>query len=67
MRRTSLAKNKSAGDSHSTSAKEASWITAPHAAYELLLRFLDLNFYRRITATQAVDHPFLSHQDYIAL
>lgn len=57
MRHISLAENKSTGDSHS---KKTIWITAPPAANELLLRCLDLNFYQRITATQAVDHPFLS-------
>lgn len=63
MRHISLAENKSIGDSHSISVErkeETSWITAPPAAYELLLRCLDLNFYQRITATQAVYHPFLS-------
>ena len=63
MKRISLVGNKYIGDSHSSFAQqkeETSWITAPPTAYELLLGCLDLNFYQRITATQAINHPFLS-------
>ena len=41
------------GSDHSSFEEETSWIEAPPAAYELLLRCLELNFYQRITATQA--------------
>lgn len=59
MRRINLDENKSMGDSAEWK-EETSWVTAPSAAYDLLFRCLDLNMYQRITAIQAVYHPFLN-------
>ena len=60
MRRRNIAGKKYMGSDHSSFEEETSWIEAPPAAYELLLRCLELNFYQSITATQAINHPFLS-------
>ena len=59
MRRMNLAGNKFM-DSYAEQKEETSWTMAPPAAYELLLGCLELNFYQRITATQAIKHPFLN-------
>jgi len=38
---------------------DTNWIAAPDSAYDLLKRCLDLNPATRITATEALCHPFL--------
>ncbi len=37
------------------------WSQAPQAAYDLLSQLLDINPHTRITADEALRHPFFSH------
>ena len=39
---------------------ERSWRSVPDSAFDLLSRLLDLNPHSRITADQALKHPFLT-------
>ena len=56
-------KNREAGDQETLGGNdmgsgEESWENVPESAYELLYRCLDLNPATRITADQALSHPF---------
>lgn len=57
-RALALRKLPGAGDSTSTH-DNTRWTTAPDEAYDLLKRCLDLNPLTRITASDALYHPFL--------
>ena len=46
-------------DSSISTNEDTSWTTAPDEAYDLLKRCLDLNPSTRITASDALCHPFL--------
>ena len=48
-----------ASDGRVSAHEDTRWTTAPDEAYDLLKRCLDLNPLTRITATDALHHPFL--------
>ena len=41
---------------------EASWKQVPDSTFDLLSKLLDLNPYTRITAAEALNHPFFTEQ-----
>ncbi|XP_078502415.1 cell division cycle 7-related protein kinase isoform X3 [Lissotriton helveticus] len=53
-------KNPIVGDSKCKSTDLKGWDTVPNEAYHLLQRLLDLNPATRITAAEALGHPFFS-------
>ena len=50
-----------AGKSDVNSTETESWNNVPASAYHLLYRCLELNPFKRITAQQALSHPFLTN------
>ena len=48
-------------ESHRKSYHANTWTTAPSTAYDLLQKCLDLNPLSRITAREALNHPFLQN------
>ena len=57
-RSLALRKLPATDDAGISSDNETRWSTAPDEAYDLLKRCLDLNPLTRITATDALSHPF---------
>ena len=54
-----LALHKLPVNDNSVSTHDTRWTAAPDEAYDLLKRCLDLNPLTRITADDALHHPFL--------
>lgn len=61
LRSAPLSKQQTSRKSNKMSAEaEASWRHVPDSAYDLLSRLLDLNPFTRITAEEALKHPFFT-------
>lgn len=44
-----------------TGTLHSSWFSVPHSAFDLLYKLLDPNPFTRITAENALSHPFLTY------